>query len=613
MSKSCKPDMNEGPASGSEEATPERAVSDPAGDVTAAIKLLEPGKPFVMNDGLIVTDNENLILCQYVDIRTDKLHRRPATVLKFTEAKYGLEYASEIQLSAPHRFQAYGETFIQDDQEGHALRETKTESSPRTYEEHTREQEKALALLGEAGMRITKTEEPCVQRAANSMTFGKSSWIYCTAMETPREDRNAKREKLSGRYDHESVIRQPRKFALALGEMFANQQGAQGKEGHFTHPGEITSLHEAQIVMHGPVCYTDDVLGFLESRQSDPLYQMYPLFVKHNEYRDQQEYRFVLHCETPAGSETLRLKIAGAMRDALSPPHSRGRVTFQRSGGSDPDTARLKASDPKPTHLTLTRTGNWSNRRRRALSIEGNLAREEIISSEQTVVLKSGLPVDALELAGSGQKFIESVLEAATPGEGKITESETRERRVDGELTDRETTWQTRVFTITQESGVEGLFTPEVRNNAAEMLNAVGRPFENFSALPKQASEALKTLASQTALLEGDLKVQTMSACWNAIWAICNLCECYGDVVGSVGIEEGEFVAIALKQAKDTGAEGKIVVGPKGTFAYVLTREGEKRPGYGGAENRLVFFPDEEARAAFEEFGWTAMREESPE
>ena len=104
--------------------------------------------------------------------------------------------------------------------------------------------------------------------------------------------------------------------------------------------------------------------------------------------------------------------------------------------------------------------------------------------------------------------------------------------------------------------------------------------------------------------------MQTMSACWNGIWAICNLYEYFGDVVASVGIEHNEFVAITLKESLNTGAEGKILVGPRGTFAYMLTRGDEQLPGDGGTENRLLFFPDEQARAAFEEFGWPPLEQQ---
>ena len=606
VSQSDKTSPNDERGARGEKAERDTEVPSVSGDLGVAIELLAPGKPLVLNDGFFATDSGNLVISQYVDIGLEKLHRRPSTVLKFIEAKYGLEHALEMQLSAPKRYRDYGETFIQDDQEGHALRETKTESPPRTYEEQNREQERALSLLGQEGITITNTETPYVHRDSNSMTFGKSSWIYCTAIETTPEERNAKRKKLSRKYDHESVIRQPGKFAFALGEMFANQRGPQGQRGDSNHPGGIKSFHSVQLVMHGPIWYTDDVLSFLESRRSEPLYNMYPLFLKHSEYQEQQEYRFVLHCETPVESQTLRLNISGLMRDALAPPIAVGHVTFERPEGADADSSSGKVSGPTPTHLTMTQTRNARSRRRRAVSVEGKLAQEEIITSEQTIVLETELPAKSLELA-------ESSPGAPATREGVVTESETRERRIEGEVTDRETSWRTRIFTIEDPTDVKRLFTMEEEDKAAEMLKAVRRPFESFSTLPKQTSEALKALAHQTAFVEPELKVQTMSACWNAIWALCNLHECYGDIVGSVSIEENEFVAIVLKRAEDTGSEGKILVGPRGTFAYVLTRGDETLPGNGGTRERLVFFPDEETRAEFEEFGWTALQEDDSE
>ncbi|MCY3941337.1 MAG: hypothetical protein OXG29_09710 [Gammaproteobacteria bacterium] len=573
--------------------------------MTAAIEFLEPGKPLVLSGGFLVTDGGHLILSQYVDIGVNKLTRRPSRLVKFIEAKYGLEHASDIQLSAPYRFRDYGETFIQDDQEGHAHRETRTESPPQSYEEHSREQERALSLLGQRGITITNSETPSVQTKTESFTFGRSSWIYCTAIETTPEERSAKLAKLPRRYEHDTVIRQPGKFALTLGEMLADQRGPQGKRGDSKHPAGLRSFHNTQLVLHGPVWYTDDVLGFLESRRSEPLYYMYPLFLKHSEYQDQQEYRFVLHCETPVESETLLLNITGALRDSIAPTRTVGHVTYQRREDSSADSSG-RVSGPTPTHLTMTQTRNSSNRRRRTLSIEGEVAREEIITSEQKIVLTTELPAGGVEHAGNDP-------ETPTPREGTVTESETRERRIAGEITDRGTSWRTRTFTVRDPSDAELLFSLEERDNAAEILKAARRPFEDFSALPKQASEALSALVHQAALVEPDLKMQAMSACWNGIWAICNLHECYGDVVASVGIENGEFVAVTLKRSEDTGAEGKILVGPRGTFAYLLTRGDEKRPGHGGTRDRIVFFPNEETRVAFEEFGWTPLQEETEE
>ena len=160
MSQSDKADLNDRAAPSCEEAKRDMEKSDVADDVGVAIELLEPGKPLILNSGFLVTDSGDLIMSRCVDIGEGKLRRRPSTVLKFIEAKYGLEHALEIQVSAPKRFRDYGETYIQDDQEGHALRETKTESPPRSYEEQSREQERALSLLGYEGRTITNTKPP---------------------------------------------------------------------------------------------------------------------------------------------------------------------------------------------------------------------------------------------------------------------------------------------------------------------------------------------------------------------------------------------------------------------------------------------------------------------
>ena len=297
----------------------------------------------------------------------------------------------------------------------------------------------------------------------------------------------------------------------------------------------------------------------------------------------------------------MRLYITGGMRDALAPPRGAGRVTFRRLEDADAASSSQKVSGPTPTYKNMTRTRKTSEGHRRTLSVGGEVAQEEIITSEQTIVLTTELPAEGVDHIGSD-------VEATPSGDGEMTETETREHRVAGAVTDKMTRWRTRIFTIADLSDADKLFTIEERDHASELLEAVGRPFANFAALPQQAAESLKALAHEAAHIQPEVEVQTMSACWNGIWAICNLYEWFGDVVASVGIEGNEFVAITLTESRSAGAGGKILVGPRGTFAYVLTRGDDERPGCGGTRDRLFFFPDEEARAAFEEFGWAPCR-----
>ena len=88
-----------------------------------ALKHVEPRKPLILIDGYVTTDSGYMVSNQYVDIGVTKLHRRPSIPVKAIEAEYGLEQAPNLQVSAPHRFRDYGETFVQNDQEGRADRQ----------------------------------------------------------------------------------------------------------------------------------------------------------------------------------------------------------------------------------------------------------------------------------------------------------------------------------------------------------------------------------------------------------------------------------------------------------------------------------------------------------
>ena len=582
------------------DASPDRRASaqNVADDLVGALEHLEPQKPLILNDGFWVTDSGYLVSSQYVDIGLTKRTRRPRLLVKAIEAQYALEYAPSLQISTPQRFRNYGETFIQDDQEGRAQRVSQTESEPRSYEESTREQERALVLLGSEGVTISETEMPSGEKNSERLVFGKNSWIFCTSIVPAPGERDSWRAALPGKYDHETTIRQPGKFALALAAMFADQTGLQERHGHFTHHSGIRSYHSGQLILHGPVWYTDDVLGFLKSVRSDPLYTtMYPLFVKDSEFQDQREYRFVLHSESPAESKKLLLQVSGMMRDALVPPRSTGAVIFSPPEDSNADSSPQISETSTPGNRTTTRTTQTGEKRRRTLRMGDQMEEEEIISREKVVTLTTVAPAAGLDEAEDGG-------DSASPGIAEVTESEDREEWVRGERVDSMSYSCTRVFSIKDTTGADEHFSVDDRDRAAEFLAVVGRPFERFSELPPPVIQALVTLAQKAQDTEPDSEVQVMSACWNAVWAICNLYECFGDVVASVDIEQREFVAINLNRSENSDIEGRILVGPRGTYAYVLTRGEQRHPGHGGTKTRLAFFPDDTTRAAFEEFGW---------
>ena len=572
--------------------------SDRDGDLHPALDQLDPGKPLLLNDGFFLTDGGHLIWSQYVDIGLTKLEQRPRVIVKAIEARYGLEHASTIRLSAPHRFREYGETFIQDDQEGKALRERRTEGVAQRYGEKNREQEHALEILGIPGMSIDRSGKADSHTDSESLTFGRSSWMYCTSILPASDKREVWRKHLPKKYDHESVIRQPAKFAQALGLMFADQVGAEKKGGHFSHAGSIRSSHESQPVFHGPVWYTDDVHGFLKEFTSDPLYLLYPLFVKDSQYRAQREYRFVLHRETPVQEEWLDLSICGMMRDALAPPQSSSPVGFEAADGESGSQHSQTVTSPGKQATTRTRR-NWSSEKL-TFKVDGVVAQEQTIAREEVLELTIEAPADDAPESTDAVR-------PATPAVAQVEVRESRESEFEGAQIESAKMVRRRIYYIKDAEEADELFAFEDRDRVEDILEAVRRPFTDFARLPPEISAALMKLAEQVLAVVPDKEVEAMSACWNSLWAICNLYACFGDIVESVGIEQDEFVAIVLKSPADGHAEGKLLVGPRGTYAFVLVRGDERSPGYGGEETRVLVFPDEKTRETFEEFGWSPV------
>ena len=255
---------------------------------------------------------------------------------------------------------------------------------------------------------------PSSKENSERLVFGGNSWIFCTSIVPAPGERDAWRATLPEKYDHETTIRQPGKFALAVVAMFAEQTGLQGRHGHFTHHSGIRSYHSGQLILHGPVWYTDDVLGFLESFRSDPIYTMYPLFVKDREFQNQREYRFALHSESPVESQTLHLQVNGMLRDALPPPRSTSAVVFSPPEDSSAGSSQHTSVTSTPGNRTTKRTTQTGETRRRALRIGDQIEEEEIVSRGEVVTLTTVVPAAGLDEAEDGG-------DSASPGNGDVS------------------------------------------------------------------------------------------------------------------------------------------------------------------------------------------------
>lgn len=576
----------------------------PRNSVAAAIDLLEPGMPLELFDSLSITDNGHQIISRYIDIAPDKASKRavrPSVLVKAIEQRYALEFSSTLQVSSPHRFRDFGETLIQDDQEGHAKDERITGSQTSHPERDSELQEAVDLLVPDANVSIGDTKTSAGNRSSRALTFGKGAWIYCTSIKPAAEQIDAWRASLSKSYDHESVIWQPIRFAFALASAFADQHGPQGQAGDLKHAfygGAIQSFHSSQMILHGPVWYTDDVHGFLSSRmKDDPLYNFYCLFVKHTDYQDQLEYRFVLHCESPVQGETLRMDIKPDLLAALAPYGETSPISYGRL--NDPSPRPQVKNVTNSATLTKNRRAHRTSRRTLKPSTGGETFREEI-HTEQEIVLTSEIN------APDGLGDLNTVLESIQPGVGHVKNHTEKTITMADEPVATEVTSRVAVLRADQQTvdDLREMFELDDLDGSKERLAAAAKPFSAIEKWPAVAASLLEELARKTADLDPQTEVGVMSACWNAIWAVINICLEFGDIIETVGVEEGKFIAIMFRES-EKGARGKLLVGPRGTFSYVLSPSGVHD--HGGTTDRLIMFPDETARNHFAEAGWSPL------
>ena len=563
-----------------------------------ALENESTNEPFGMMDAMLTSDGGQLLTVQYVNLDKSLEEWTSVIVVKGIEAEFSLAHSNTIRISTPHRFQDVGETLIRDNQEGRA-RKRKEENERNEYINERQEQEQALHQLGMTNVNLGPQTSRNSHAQTNSYRFGEGSWILCTAIQPTLEDEWQKlRKALPPTYNDYTTIHQPRKFAQALGLMFMDQVGPNGRNGKFTHgstgTSSLVSLHDCQRVIHGPVLYTDDVYGFLSAHQNTALAQIYPLFVKDNRHQDQREYRFVIVGNEDLNSQYRDLLVSGLMKDALLPIGNRSSVRFESSS--------QEQKNDEPNSVTAKRYSQrknqtWEKKETRIRTIavgEEEKQREEQI--RETIV----------SLTSESIVSNDAILDLAIGDErhaGIIRERQSGVVAIDGVPIETSKGETVRIGYIKDVEGAEDFFTIEDKREAEEVFECakiLGQRVLDSPQLRDTVSKLFETTFDPANKMSTDLS----SAAWHALCALVNLHSHFGDVVEKVNIEIGRFVSICLNSSSECQANGKLLVGPLGTYAYVLRKGEESTSGFGGEESRLVLFPDEEDAEKFSEYGW---------
>ncbi len=585
--------------------------------------IYSKGQPLVLVDGFVITDGGHNVTTHYVDISGTPPCEPQNTILKACEARYALEYSPTIRISSLERFRDFGEVMIEDDQEGHAYHREEQFSVDETYSAKNRELERSLGLLGQkAEFNDKKTQ---TNDSTESVNYGREWWIFSTSICPLQNEFQEWRSSLSPNYDHVSTIRQPAKFAMALGMMLADQKGPQGKEAITKHnssiAGEFQTTHKTQLVIHGPVWYTEDVLSFLNSRQSTDAFGYYSIFTKDKKYESQREYRFAVFSETPVTEEWIDLQISGMMRDSLAPSIIVSQSRFSgmkltdmvREGGSvgqkDPHTQSRSSRSRRNRKFTERWTTRYLDGDGHVDMEEHHVRERELVITEESVdVLSSKTDVFASEGENSAVEREREHHETVVDGE--VVSEENKERMRIGVLERSENGKSERIRPLEEDGSTSEIEEAnqlfDAIKNPSQPVKVSGgaRTIDHIEQEKEQVFDVLTVLTAKMGGLTEDQKINVASAAWHSMWAIWNLHSQFGQIVDSVNLERGEFVAIQLKEIGESKSTGKILVGPRGTYAYVLSQEARKLFGHGGRKSGLVLFPDEGSLDDFAQFGW---------
>lgn len=279
-------------------------------------------------DGYCLDDYGNLISVLMVDFRPQEYREPIGTLLKATRSEHALAECHTIRLSKPPAFRGKGTDLIRDDSEAIISKSTVEEPPQHTIVDQVMqlavdELENLVRKYPDMfkSISISTTRE---QRVTDTITAGKNGWIYSTSVKPPDQQSYRKwKASMPAEYDAVTSIYRPTFFARALGFMVAEQLGPRGQIADMTQRfesrGSATSRHTMQGVMHGPVVYTEDPWATVHKLQGATVFPGLSLFVKHMDYAEQGEYRFVVWSEKEPEEEYVDLAVSGMMRDSLQP------------------------------------------------------------------------------------------------------------------------------------------------------------------------------------------------------------------------------------------------------------------------------------------------------
>ena len=586
-------------------------------------------------EGSVLDDAGNMLATSYIDLRDEGERTVIRNLVKGCKQEHALENGETVLISKPERFREYGVALIQDEQEGFAREESVT-LEPETPEEAaerraTSDLNDALQLVGSEIKPVRRVEYGRRKTLSANLSYGKDWWIFCASIRPEEAEWDTWSASLDEDYDHVSEIGQPAKFAQALARMVTEQIGPLGKDAWRTgtNYGAVgaRTKHKSQLVIHGPVVYTNRLYDMV-SGEGDELRRMAArLFVKPITHAAQREYRFVV-LNGGAAEESVLLKISGMMRDALEPtegglirPSPEPAETVGEDGAQLPRPVKASTTVRNRQATVTERSEEREERRMETRNSDGHVLSSDIKrreSVEERVATKD-LETDhrgSLELrrakeredAGSVNRALEIEQETGEAGDADNEDAVAKELALD------ECDWN-------DEHDRDEFVIPVVHWGSGRTFKSFGEmledptapmsPFAETWEVSASSSEeivksygAVATLALKVTRVAVEHRQEAASACWHALQCINRIFALLGDIVDSVWIERDRFVVIHIKESEELKATGRIVIRPSGGYAYCFKCSNSESVGYSEGHLGKLFFPHGDDVEKFESYGW---------